>query len=101
MLLYLASDIQNTKRQVIVKLSSDNKNVRAETDILKKLSSTQCKHLFPQVYTGGEFMINNPFDMQSLAYGSPTPSLANNTESTLYSYILQQSYDCDLQHHLV
>ena len=65
MLFYLASDIQNAKRQVIVKLSSDNKNIRSEFEILKKLSSTNCKHMFPKVNTGGEFMINNPFDMQS------------------------------------
>ena len=64
-LMYMAIDIQNLHRKVIVKLSDDVHNIRAEYEILRKLSMCEgSRHLFPSVYGGGEFMVNNPFDLQ-------------------------------------
>ena len=59
---YMANDIKCDAdgRSVLVKLSNDISNIRTEFDILKKLSRSECKDVFPTIYGAGEFRLKNP-----------------------------------------
>ena len=97
--MYQAADIQCPGRLVLVKLSNDLQCIKDEYEILKKLAHSESQNSFPAVLAGGEFMVNDPFQLQTQLY-KPNMTTQEKVQSTLFSYIVQQSHDNDLQQHL-
>ena len=83
---YVAEDLQESNRRVLVKISKDLEMNKQEYQILKKLKiNDQTVHNFPDVYGGGEFIINDP--VTSMNASRPV----NAEEMARHSFIVMEN----------
>lgn len=89
---YLATDMKNQERDVLIKISSDLLTNKNEFQILLRLNHVSRECEFPQILGGGEFIKH----IQNFEKNSSQEKGAKSAESVRHSFIVMQKLGLNL-----